>query len=72
MKKQTQTNKIEWKEIKLGNENYFKITMGQSPSGDTYNRERKGTPFFQGKAEFGKKYPSVEKYTLPQEPSMIR
>ena len=56
-------NNIEWKEVELKDKNYFELIMGQSPSGDTYNRERKGVPFFQGKAEFGKKYPSVEKWT---------
>ncbi len=60
---QKQTDKIEWREVALGDKTYFEITMGQSPSGETYNKEKKGTPFFQGKAEFGKKYPSVEKWT---------
>src|SRR3989344_4968675 len=52
-----------WQEVKLGDKIYFEITMGQSPPGDTYNTEKKGVPFFQGKAEFGKKYPSVKKWT---------
>lgn len=38
------------------------ITMGQSPPSNTYNFEKKGLPFFQGKAEFGYKYPVVVKY----------
>ena len=58
-----QNNQIEWKEVELKDKNYFELIMGQSPSGDTYNKEKKGVPFFQGKAEFGKKYPSVEKWT---------
>jgi len=63
MKQQIQTDKIEWREVELSNKTYFEITMGQSPSGISYNAESNGTPFFQGKAEFGKKYPSVKKWT---------
>lgn len=32
------------------------ITMGQSPSGKSYNENGKGTPFYQGKTEFGDLY----------------
>jgi type I restriction enzyme, S subunit len=42
--------------------NITEIIMGQSPSSDTYNEEGEGIPFFQGKAEFGRKYPEVKKY----------
>lgn len=35
------------------------IIMGQSPSSETYNTERNGLPFFQGKADFGSKYPKI-------------
>jgi len=45
------------------------IIMGQSPPGDSYNEIGKGTPFFQGKAEFGVRYPSVKKWTI--KPSKI-
>jgi type I restriction enzyme S subunit len=38
------------------------IVMGQSPPGSTYNEERRGLPFFQGKAEFGPKHPAVCKW----------
>ena len=34
------------------------ITMGQSPSGDSYNEEGIGTIFYQGRAEFGTRFPS--------------
>ncbi len=34
------------------------ITMGQSPKGDTYNEEGVGTVFFQGRAEFGFRFPT--------------
>ncbi len=33
------------------------LNMGQSPSSDSYNQERIGIPFFQGKADFGDMYP---------------
>lgn len=58
-----------FEEVKLGNEKYFEITMGQSPAGTSYNKIGKGTPFFQGKKEFGEKYPSVEQWTT--EPSKL-
>jgi len=38
------------------------IVMGQSPSSTTYNMEGNGIPFFQGKAEFGKLYPRINKF----------
>lgn len=31
-----------------------KITMGQSPDSKSYNNEKKGLPFYQGKSDFGK------------------
>ena len=36
----------------------FKITMGQSPPGETYNENGEGLPFFQGRADFGFRYPT--------------
>lgn len=44
-----------WKNTLLGSE--ITLNMGQSPPSNTYNTERKGLPFFQGKADFGVKYP---------------
>lgn len=38
------------------------IKMGQSPDSSTYNKDKKGLPFYQGKAEFGYKY--IEAPTL--------
>jgi len=32
------------------------IIAGQSPSGDNYNKEGHGTPFYQGKKDYGEKY----------------
>ena len=39
------------------------ITMGQSPKGDTYNEDGIGTVFFQGRAEFGFRFPTRRLYT---------
>ena len=39
------------------------ITMGQSPKGDTYNETGAGTVFFQGRAEFGFRFPTRRLYT---------
>ena len=39
------------------------ITMGQSPKGDTYNEEGVGTVFYQGRAEFGSRFPTRRLFT---------
>lgn len=39
------------------------IVMGQSPTGDTYNKSGLGMPFLQGNSEFGTEYPSHQQYT---------
>lgn len=39
------------------------ITMGQSPSGNSYNEDGQGTVFFQGRAEFGFRFPTVRLFT---------
>ena len=36
--------------------------MGQSPSSETYNHQFDGLPFFQGKAEFGELFPTINMY----------
>ncbi len=45
------------------------IIMGQSPSGSSYNQKSKGKIFYQGRTEFGFRYPSVKIYTT--EPKRI-
>lgn len=40
-----------------------KIIMGQSPSGDSYNREGKGTPLLNGPSEFGQISPVPVQWT---------
>lgn len=39
------------------------ITMGQSPSGSSYNEDGMGAIFFQGRAEFGFRFPTIHLYT---------
>jgi type I restriction enzyme S subunit len=39
------------------------ISMGQSPPGSSYNDSGIGEPFFQGKAEFGARHPTIRKWT---------
>lgn len=39
------------------------ITMGQSPSGKSYNEEGKGAVFYQGRGEFGWRFPTQRLFT---------
>lgn len=39
------------------------INMGQSPLGSSFNQDGNGVVFFQGKAEFGFRFPTIDKYT---------
>ena len=43
-------------------EDGFEIIMGQSPPGHTYNDTGDGLPFFQGRSDFGFRYPTNRKY----------
>ncbi len=49
-----------WKLSSIGTE--FELTMGQSPPGITYNENGNGMPFFQGRRDFGFRYPSLRVY----------
>ena len=40
----------------------FNLTMGQSPPGSSYNNLGKGSPFFQGRTDFGFRYPENRKF----------
>ena len=40
-----------------------KITMGQSPSGASFNEDGNGILFYQGRTEFGFRYPSIKLFT---------
>ena len=46
----------EW-EVTTINED-FNLTMGQSPPGSTYNEDGNGIPFYQGRKDFGFRYPT--------------
>ena len=59
--------KVGWSWIKLGD--VVEIIMGQSPPSSTYNTQKIGLPFFQGKAEFTELYPEVRKWC--SEPNKI-
>ncbi|MEC5345335.1 restriction endonuclease subunit S, partial [Brenneria populi] len=39
------------------------ITMGQSPDGSSYNEDGIGTVFYQGRAEFGTRFPTRRLFT---------
>ena len=48
-------------------EEISEIILGQSPPSSTYNTDGKGLPFYQGKLEFGKTYPTLLKWcTAPK------
>ena len=49
-----------WRATTIGSK--FDLTMGQSPPGSTYNEEDEGLPFFQGRRDFGFRYPSNRVY----------
>lgn len=54
-----------WASSTVGEE--FDVTMGQSPPGDTYNENGDGIAFFQGRADFGFRYPNNRVYcTAPK------
>ena len=59
-----------WEWTRIGSTAY--VEMGQSPPSEHYNRTGHGIPFFQGKADFGKRYPTArywctqpKKYAAP-------
>ena len=59
-----------WEWTRIGSAAH--VEMGQSPPSEHYNRTGHGIPFFQGKADFGKRYPTArywctqpKKYAIP-------
>ena len=55
----------DWIEIELGK--LCEVKMGQSPPSSTYNINKEGLPFFQGKTEFTEYHPIVRKWcNLPK------
>ena len=54
-----------WEPSTIGSE--FNLTMGQSPPGKTYNETGDGPPFFQGRRDFGFRFPINRVYcTAPK------
>ena len=51
-----------WQLIKIGNEDYFLLIMGQSPPSSSYILDGDGLPFFQVKADFGQLHPVAKVY----------
>jgi len=51
----------EWKVKRLSE--IANITMGQSPDGESYNKDGRGTIFFQGSTDFGWLFPTVRQFT---------
>ncbi len=50
-----------WDEGTLGD--IMNITMGQSPPGKSYNNNGDGVVFYQGRADFGLRYPNIRLFT---------
>lgn len=50
-----------WRAGKLGE--ICMVVMGQSPPGDSYNEIGEGTPFFQGRSDFGFRFPTKRIFT---------
>jgi type I restriction enzyme S subunit len=50
-----------WRKGKLGEE--FKLIMGQSPPGTSYNENGEGMVFYQGRTDFGFRFPTNRLYT---------
>lgn len=42
---------------------FVEINMGQSPSGTSYNDSKEGLVFYQGRTDFGTRFPTVRLYT---------
>lgn len=69
----TSGGKMEWnevlsREIPVGWEvvqlkNFAEITQGNSPAGNTLNEEKQGIAFYQGKTDFGMRFPIERIYT---------
>ncbi len=51
----------DWRESTLSE--IANVTMGQSPDGSSYNEDGVGTVFYQGRAEFGARYPTRRLFT---------
>lgn len=56
-------NEYEDKYLECCIEEEFNVTMGQSPPGNTYNEELLGMKFYQGRTDFGFRFPEPRIYT---------
>lgn len=56
-----------WRVARLGEE--FDVVMGQSPPSSTYNELGQGLPFYQGRKDFGFRFPELRVYCT--EPTRI-
>lgn len=52
---------VDWREGTLSD--IATVTMGQSPDGASYNEDGIGTVFYQGRAEFGSRFPTRRLFT---------
>jgi type I restriction enzyme S subunit len=52
-----------WHFDRLGEKDIARIIMGQSPPGNSYNREERGIPLLNGPTEFGESHPSPVQWT---------
>lgn len=48
------------------------IIMGQSPEGETYNKEGNGMIFYQGRTDFGYRFPEITTYTTQPKKKAIK
>lgn len=48
------------------------IIMGQSPEGETYNRDGNGMIFYQGRTDFGFRFPDITTYTTNPKKKAIK
>lgn len=51
-----------WRSSTIGQQ--FLLTMGQSPPGHTYNTEEDGLPFYQGRTDFGFRFPGQRVFCM--------
>lgn len=52
---------VVWEVVNLSD--IAEIIMGQSPEGETFNNDRLGMIFYQGRTDFGFRYPAITTYT---------
>ena len=48
------------------------IVMGQSPDGETYNKHKNGMIFYQGRTDFGYRFPDITSYTTHPKKKVLK